>query len=217
MARPAFRRRAIRAHRPAGSPPHGGQRGGFLAGGGPARSLRAEPRCAMPYGQQESGGAACARYVIGVDMGSTVVKCHVYDRAAAVRGSSCRKVNPRRERCRAAPSGRAAALGGRGAVWPREAGAWGRGRTCPQFTERWVVLTCRSPGPSAERLFPVRGHPLNRVGWGLLPKGPQTSPGEINPPPSWEPRGRAVTGLAPLLHGVCSCPPSPVTFALFTC
>lgn len=29
-------------------------------------------------------------------MGSTVVKCHVYDRAAAVRGSSCRKVSPGR-------------------------------------------------------------------------------------------------------------------------
>uniref|UniRef100_A0A8D0F294 Carbohydrate kinase FGGY N-terminal domain-containing protein n=1 Tax=Strix occidentalis caurina TaxID=311401 RepID=A0A8D0F294_STROC len=46
----------------------------------------------MPCGQQESGGAAPARYVVGVDVGSTVVKCHVYDRAAAVRGSSCRKV-----------------------------------------------------------------------------------------------------------------------------
>ncbi|XP_075363357.1 glycerol kinase 5 isoform X3 [Mycteria americana] len=45
----------------------------------------------MPCGQQESG-AAPARYVVGVDVGSTVVKCHVYDRAAAVRGSSCRKV-----------------------------------------------------------------------------------------------------------------------------
>ncbi|NXS08119.1 GLPK protein, partial [Neodrepanis coruscans] len=45
----------------------------------------------MPCGQPESG-AAPARYVLGVDVGSTVVKCHVYDRAAAVRGSSCRKV-----------------------------------------------------------------------------------------------------------------------------
>uniref|UniRef100_A0A803V0Y7 Glycerol kinase 5 n=1 Tax=Ficedula albicollis TaxID=59894 RepID=A0A803V0Y7_FICAL len=36
--------------------------------------------------------SAPARYVLGVDVGSTVVKCHVYDRAAAVRGSSCRKV-----------------------------------------------------------------------------------------------------------------------------
>ncbi|XP_035190911.1 putative glycerol kinase 5 isoform X1 [Oxyura jamaicensis] len=47
----------------------------------------------MPCGQPESGGtAAPARYVLGVDVGSTAVKCHVYDRAAAVRGSSCRKV-----------------------------------------------------------------------------------------------------------------------------
>ncbi|KAM6198854.1 glycerol kinase 5 isoform 2-T2 [Sarcoramphus papa] len=45
----------------------------------------------MPCGQQESG-AASARYVVGVDVGSTVMKCHVYDRAAAVRGSSCRKM-----------------------------------------------------------------------------------------------------------------------------
>uniref|UniRef100_A0A8C9FZ32 Carbohydrate kinase FGGY N-terminal domain-containing protein n=1 Tax=Pavo cristatus TaxID=9049 RepID=A0A8C9FZ32_PAVCR len=37
-------------------------------------------------------GAAPALYVVGVDVGSTAVKCHVYDRAAAVRGSSCRKV-----------------------------------------------------------------------------------------------------------------------------
>ncbi|KAI6063303.1 putative glycerol kinase 5 isoform X1 [Aix galericulata] len=47
----------------------------------------------MPCGQPDSGGAAApARYVLGVDVGSTAVKCHVYDRAAAVRGSSCRKV-----------------------------------------------------------------------------------------------------------------------------
>uniref|UniRef100_A0A8B9DWG1 Glycerol kinase 5 n=1 Tax=Anser cygnoides TaxID=8845 RepID=A0A8B9DWG1_ANSCY len=47
----------------------------------------------MPCGQPESGGAAApARYVLGVDVGSTAVKCHVYDRVAAVRGSSCRKV-----------------------------------------------------------------------------------------------------------------------------
>uniref|UniRef100_A0A8B9GN43 Glycerol kinase 5 n=1 Tax=Amazona collaria TaxID=241587 RepID=A0A8B9GN43_9PSIT len=45
----------------------------------------------MPCGQQESGAGA-ARYVVGVDVGSTMVKCHVYDRAAAVRGSSSRKV-----------------------------------------------------------------------------------------------------------------------------
>ncbi|XP_067157967.1 putative glycerol kinase 5 isoform X1 [Apteryx mantelli] len=45
----------------------------------------------MPCGQRESGAAA-ALFVVGVDVGSTVLKCHVYDRAAAVRGSSCRKI-----------------------------------------------------------------------------------------------------------------------------
>ncbi|POI30528.1 hypothetical protein CIB84_005722 [Bambusicola thoracicus] len=46
----------------------------------------------MPCGQPGSG-AAPALYVVGVDVGSTTVKCHVYDRAAAVRGSSCRKAD----------------------------------------------------------------------------------------------------------------------------
>lgn len=77
----------------------------------------------MPCGQPESGGAAApARYVLGVDVGSTAVKCHVYDRAAAVRGSSCRKVKPggREERGRAAaaapsaPHRRRLPSGGRG-------------------------------------------------------------------------------------------------------
>ncbi|NWU92525.1 GLPK protein, partial [Upupa epops] len=45
----------------------------------------------MPWGQQERS-AAPARCVVGVDVGSTVMKCHVYDRAATVRGYSCRKV-----------------------------------------------------------------------------------------------------------------------------
>ncbi|XP_032302622.1 putative glycerol kinase 5 isoform X4 [Coturnix japonica] len=45
----------------------------------------------MPCGQPGSS-AAPALYVVGVDVGSTAVKCHVYDRGAAVRGSSCRKV-----------------------------------------------------------------------------------------------------------------------------
>ncbi|NXA47754.1 GLPK kinase, partial [Nothocercus julius] len=44
----------------------------------------------MRSGQQKSGGAAS--FVVGVDVGSTVLKCHVYDRAAALRGSSCRKL-----------------------------------------------------------------------------------------------------------------------------
>ncbi|OXB83107.1 UNVERIFIED_CONTAM: hypothetical protein H355_016671 [Colinus virginianus] len=43
----------------------------------------------MPRGRAGSGSA---QYVVGVDVGSTAVKCHVYDRAAAVRGSGCAKV-----------------------------------------------------------------------------------------------------------------------------
>ncbi|NXK87019.1 GLPK protein, partial [Formicarius rufipectus] len=47
----------------------------------------------MPCGQPQSdAGAAPPRFVLGVDVGSTVVKCHVYDGAAAVRGSGCRRV-----------------------------------------------------------------------------------------------------------------------------
>lgn len=77
---------------------------GPAARGGAVRARRA-----MPCGQPESGGAAApARYVLGVDVGSTAVKCHVYDRVAAVRGSSCRKVKPggteERGRAAAAPS-----------------------------------------------------------------------------------------------------------------
>ncbi|NXH17754.1 GLPK protein, partial [Bucco capensis] len=45
----------------------------------------------MPCKQQESA-ATPARYMVGLDVGSTVVKCHVYDQAAVIRGSSCRKV-----------------------------------------------------------------------------------------------------------------------------
>uniref|UniRef100_A0A8C5J5V6 Glycerol kinase 5 n=1 Tax=Junco hyemalis TaxID=40217 RepID=A0A8C5J5V6_JUNHY len=60
--------------------------------GRPHSAFRAGPRRAMPCGQPDSGAAA-ARYVLGVDVGSTVVKCHVYDRSAAVRGFSHRKVS----------------------------------------------------------------------------------------------------------------------------
>ncbi|XP_074860117.1 glycerol kinase 5 isoform X2 [Carettochelys insculpta] len=44
------------------------------------------PRC------DEGPGAAAATYVLGVDVGSTVLRCHVYDKAATVRGTSCKKI-----------------------------------------------------------------------------------------------------------------------------
>ncbi|XP_071422158.1 glycerol kinase 5 isoform X2 [Pithys albifrons albifrons] len=103
---------ARRPRRPAGLPQTGGagcpQPDGAPPPAGlpqpgqapPPRLWRARPpgqapseRRAMPCGQPGSGGAAGpARCVLGVDVGSSVVKCHVYDRAAAVRGSGCRKV-----------------------------------------------------------------------------------------------------------------------------
>lgn len=33
-----------------------------------------------------------SRFVLGLDVGSTVIRCHVYDRTARVRGSSAQKV-----------------------------------------------------------------------------------------------------------------------------
>ncbi|XP_069720852.1 glycerol kinase 5 [Phaenicophaeus curvirostris] len=47
----------------------------------------------MRRGREGPGGLrGPPRFVLGVDVGSTVLKCHVYDREAAVRGSACRKV-----------------------------------------------------------------------------------------------------------------------------
>nr|XP_056706378.1 putative glycerol kinase 5 [Euleptes europaea] len=36
--------------------------------------------------------AAPAQYILGVDVGSTVIRCHVYDKAAAVQGASAKQV-----------------------------------------------------------------------------------------------------------------------------
>nr|XP_005303323.1 putative glycerol kinase 5 isoform X1 [Chrysemys picta bellii] len=47
------------------------------------------PRCKEGLA---SAAAASASYVVGVDVGSTTVRCHVYDKRAAVRGSSSKKV-----------------------------------------------------------------------------------------------------------------------------
>lgn len=39
------------------------------------------------------GDAARATYILGMDVGSTVIRGHVYDKAAALRGSSSRQVS----------------------------------------------------------------------------------------------------------------------------
>lgn len=36
-----------------------------------------------------------SRFVLGLDVGSTVIRCHVYDQTARVRGSSAQKVTRR--------------------------------------------------------------------------------------------------------------------------
>lgn len=36
-----------------------------------------------------------SRFVLGLDVGSTVIRCHVYDRTTRVRGSSAQKVTGR--------------------------------------------------------------------------------------------------------------------------
>lgn len=111
--RPASGRRgSAPIGRPVPAPPGAGCRGGGVLAGGPRCAALGDPSApAMPCEQRE-GAAAPARYVVGVDVGSTVLKCHVYDQAAAVRGSSCKKVNQGRgaggaaaEPCAARPRG----------------------------------------------------------------------------------------------------------------
>ncbi|KAH1165663.1 hypothetical protein KIL84_023222 [Mauremys mutica] len=46
----------------------------------------------MPRCKEGLARAAAASYVVGVDVGSTTLRCHVYDKKAAVRGSSSKKV-----------------------------------------------------------------------------------------------------------------------------
>lgn len=120
---------ASRAHRPAGARPAAGPGGGFQAGGG--RPLAVGAWRAMPCGQPGSG-AAPALYVVGVDVGSTTVKCHVYDRAAGVRGSSCRKVTRGGGRGAEPPSGRRAL----------------RERRCGRGVPRWGLRAPLRCGPA---------------------------------------------------------------------
>lgn len=42
--------------------------------------------------------AAPAEYVLAVDVGSTVIRCHVYDKAAAIQGVGAKQVSKRAAR-----------------------------------------------------------------------------------------------------------------------
>ncbi|XP_032621552.1 glycerol kinase 5 isoform X3 [Chelonoidis abingdonii] len=46
----------------------------------------------MPRCKERLARAAASSYVVGVDVGSTTLRCHVFDKKAAVRGSSSKKV-----------------------------------------------------------------------------------------------------------------------------
>lgn len=41
---------------------------------------------------EQSSPRSDAGFVLGLDVGSSVIRCHVYDRAARIRGSSAQKV-----------------------------------------------------------------------------------------------------------------------------
>lgn len=56
---------------------------GQQAGAGQRREERSAPT------------SSPSRFVLGLDVGSTVIRCHVYDRTARVRGSSAQKVTRR--------------------------------------------------------------------------------------------------------------------------
>lgn len=42
--------------------------------------------------ERSAPASSPSRFVLGLDVGSTVIRCHVYDRTARVRGSSAQKV-----------------------------------------------------------------------------------------------------------------------------
>lgn len=62
---------------------------------GDAAAAAAAPSASAP---------ARAKYVLGVDVGSTVIRCHVYDKAAVLRGSSTKQVRGARGRFPSPPS-----------------------------------------------------------------------------------------------------------------
>jgi len=41
---------------------------------------------------QSAAGPSPARFVLGLDVGSSVIRCHVYDHATLIRGSSVQKI-----------------------------------------------------------------------------------------------------------------------------
>lgn len=52
-----------------------------------------------------------AGFVLGLDVGSSVIRCHVYDHAALVRGSSAQKVTGKQASGRGSGSRRAPGVG----------------------------------------------------------------------------------------------------------
>ncbi|KAM7161349.1 glycerol kinase 5 isoform 3-T3 [Macrochelys suwanniensis] len=72
-----------------------GRRRAVVRPGEPSGSVSASPRPAQPpppCGGMPRAAAAAAAYVLGVDVGSLTLRCHVYDKTAAVRGASSKKV-----------------------------------------------------------------------------------------------------------------------------
>lgn len=152
------------------APPGAGCRGGGVLAGGPRCAALGDPSApAMPCEQRE-GAAAPARYVVGVDVGSTVLKCHVYDQAAAVRGSSCKKVNQGRGAGGAAAEPCAARPRGEGCPAPGGIG----GRRQPQPVGRAAPIRRRRKaftGAPPALVHGLRGCPFSRLGWRPLLEG----------------------------------------------
>lgn len=46
--------------------------------------------------EQSAAGPCPAGFVLGLDVGSSVIRCHVYDHATLIRGSSAQKVTGER-------------------------------------------------------------------------------------------------------------------------
>ncbi len=56
--------------------------------------LRAVPEKRRP--ERSAAGPTPAGFVLGLDVGSSVIRCHVYDHATLIRGSSAQKVTRER-------------------------------------------------------------------------------------------------------------------------
>lgn len=111
--------------------------------------------------------SSSAGFVLGLDVGSSVIRCHVYDRAARVRGSSSQKVTG----VGAAGAGQAAASCSAGRELSVRNGAWGLTR--PGQAERSAPFAQDPRARLASRgCSRPPGHPRLRLTWeGLTGKG----------------------------------------------